>query len=537
MFHFVRVAFILLSTVILQAHILPAAGMNNKASGRVVYTDGSPAAGVCVTDGFQVCITDRKGRYRISTCPDTWFIYLSLPSDARIRCNGQGRPDFYQRFEKGRKEYDFVLERQPVENRFNIFAVGDIHCHEESYPKFLSQVMPGLERAVGAFSGDPGYIISLGDLINNQNDWNTSDYLPIAARHLGQLPLPSFVTMGNHDYTFYNPENPLQTDEKSSTVDLKWQRLFEEHFGPADFSFNRGKVHFVVMRDIRPDDGFDGNRNHAGFTDTQLKWLQGDLENVPGDWKVILSVHIPFKYEDKYNQKAVYDLISRFDGEVLSAHTHSNSYDPSIRNHIRCSVINTKKNEVNVCGDGSPKGITVFSFEDNRLVDERFVGLPSGMSDPDTQMRVCRGGLKFGGSHAFFQTASSRGDLFINVFNGDIRWKSVDVYEDGVKTGSAVLISDSQTRFTPFPLKAGETYMVPDGTAQDWWATGYIKGVYGYRTNSRQNYGSCSHLYHYSLQNPDAEVEVVATDPYGNTFRCSEIISDGTSYPSSLWED
>ena len=33
------------------------------------------------------------------------------------------------------------------------------------------------------------------------------------------------------------------------------------------------------------------------------------------------------------------------------------------------------------------------------------------------------------------------------------------------------------------------------------------------------------------MSDPNASVKVVATDPYGTKYECTEVVPDGTSYP------
>lgn len=47
----------------------------------VVYGDGAPLAGVCVSDGVQFATTDAAGRYRIESDKSAGFVFAVTPSN------------------------------------------------------------------------------------------------------------------------------------------------------------------------------------------------------------------------------------------------------------------------------------------------------------------------------------------------------------------------------------------------------------------------------------------------------------------------
>ena len=111
----------------------------------------------------------------------------------------------------------------------------------------------------------------------------------------------------------------------------------------------------------------------------------------------------------------------------------------------------------------------------------------------------------------------------INVFNGSKDW-TVQVYENGEYTGDAKLMDMSSIWFSQ--VEKGKTYEVGNSSSQDWWTIGCHVGYYGYGTNATSFYGSCYHMFRYTLKDPDATVKVVATDMYGQKFECSDITAE-----------
>lgn len=515
------------------------------AEGTVKYTDGKPASGVTVSDGFRVAVTDAQGKYTLTTSEDTWYIYVSLPSDAAVTKKSDGRPDFFTRYEYPSTQYDFTLTRQAVENEFAIFAMADPQAHYQKRnpqtiadtDRFLAEAVPAINTQIAA-QNVPCYGITLGDIVYSEGSRNSNSGMSTMRSHFSKVNMPVFQTMGNHDYTFfYNSSNPIKTDATSSTVYLKAQRKFEDAFGPVNYSFNRGKVHFVCMRDIIFDSTTDASSYHGGFTDDQYTWLQKDLANVPKSNMVVLCVHIPIRgITSNEHVGDVLTLMKAYTrAKVFSGHTHYKRYQANINStgiseHIHAAVCGQWWWS-NIEGDGAPNGYTVYRFSGTSMVDEYFIGQNTHMNTRDYQMRIYRGNLKTGGSYAYFQWPHDSKKLMINVFNGDSRW-TVKVYENGTLSGTASLVSYSRQTYDS--VTSGTTYTVPATSSQDWWAIGYHIGVKGRGRTGTSYYTSMFHMYTYTLKNENASVRVEATDPYGRVYSCEDVISTDCWYPDYI---
>ncbi|MBO4671515.1 MAG: calcineurin-like phosphoesterase family protein [Bacteroidales bacterium] len=517
------------------------------AEGSVKYTDGSPAAGVSVSDGFSVVVTDSEGNYRLTTSTDTWYIYISMPSDAVIEKKSDGRPDFFTRYEYPNTRYDFTLKRQEVETQFLLFAFADPQAHNANRgtgkadtSRFNEEAVPAINACI-AQQSLPCYGVTLGDIVYSEGSRNSNGGMTTMRTHFGKVNMPVFQTMGNHDFTFfYGKSNPLTVDDASSTLHLRAQRKFEDAFGPINFSFNRGDVHVICMRDIIYDSNTDASSYHCGYTDEQWAWLQADLANVPKTKKVILCGHIPFTNNTSGEHISdALNLIKQYKGsQVFSGHTHYKRYTANLASsgvpdHIHSAVCGQWWWS-NIEGDGAPNGYTVYRINGTAFTDEYFLGFNTHMNTRDYQLRVYRGNLKNGGSTCYFQWPHDASRLFINVFNGDSRW-TVKVYENGTLGGTASLMSYSrQTMWDGSTTSCvkGTTYTVNTSSNQDWWAIGYNIGVLGRGTGNTSYFTSMFHMYTYTLKNPDATIRVDATDSYGNTYSCSEVISTDSWYPA-----
>ena len=523
-----------------------------QVEGSVRYSDGSPAAGVSVSNGFDVAVTDAQGHYTLPDNDDVWYFYLSLPADAVISKNADGCPDFYKRKLAGCTGYDFTLERQTVENRFLLFAFADPQAHNAkrdgqtlvNTDRFLNESVPAINSRIAA-SSLPCYAVTLGDIVYSEDNQNSNGSLPTMRSHCAQINMPVFQTIGNHDYTwFYSSSgNSLKTDATSSTLFLKAQRAFEDCFGPINYSFNRGGVHVVCMRNVIWDSDTSPRSYHGGFTDEQYSWLAADLANVSSDKTVVLCVHIPIvSCQSGDNVSKVMALLKDFShAEIFSGHTHyiRNVTDvggSGIYEHVHeslCGVFWWS----NIAVDGAPNGYSIYEFSGGSIVDSYFTGVNNQMNTRDYQMRIYRGGVKYGGQYIYFQNPHPSNVLLINVFNSDANWK-VEVYEDDVLAGEAVLMPANRETHSE-AMYSTVTY--GEDSSQDWWSSGYHLGVLGkgfkngnLQPNNYDYMDRCYHMYKYTMQNPNASIKVVATDSFGNRYTCTEVVSSDCWYPQYM---
>lgn len=513
--------------------------------GYIRYSDGTPAAGVTVSDGFSVAVTDSKGYYSLKACSDTWYIYYSYPADAKISKNSNGLPAFYKTYDKSVNRYDFTPAKQAVESEFMLFAMADPEVHNAKresqttadIDRFKNETVPAINTHIAAQTL-PCYGVTLGDIVYSEGSRNSTGGMSTMRSHFALMDMPVFQLIGNHDYTyFYGSSNKLTTDETSSTLYLKAQRTFEKAFGPINYSFNRGSVHFVCMRNIIFDSATDAASYHEGFTDQQLAWLKADLANVPTSKMVVLCVHIPiFINPDGDNVMAVLEELQKFSvATVFSGHLHYHRYYNNLRStgiadHCHSTVCGAWWWS-NLSGDGAPNGYKVYHFNGANITDEYFMGVNKSMNSSSYQMRVYKGNIKTGGSYAYFKFPFDANTLLINVFNGDSRW-AVKVYENGVYSGTASFMSNHKESWES--VTSGKTYTPTTSSNQDWWAIGYHIGVVGRGRSTTSYYTNQFHMWKYTLKDANASIKVEVSNPYGKTFTTTEVISSDCYYPSYI---
>lgn len=500
------------------------------AKGRVVYTDGKPAVGVSVSDGFSVVQTDSKGCYTLTPHQDTWYIYYSLPAECAVTTNNFGLPCFFTKYSRDKFVYDFTLTRQKSgkDSNFTIFCLADPQCSSSANrARFVSESIPFL-NSYAKEKGVPCFGITLGDIVSSGNSSDTTPQMPHMRGHMSKdkSGFPIFQTMGNHDYLYFNAAAPIEPDESSSTYNIKAQRLFEEIFGPINYSWNRGDAHIISMRDMLWSSNNDGGNYSLGFSDEQYEWLKQDLKFVPKDKLVILCVHIPLVNSSKKNVQNVITLLAQYqEAHIMAGHTHYTRNEPTLSKgvyeHVHGAVCGAWWHS-NTNGDGTPNGFGVYDIEGNTIKNWYYKGVNSGQNDRDYQLRLYRGNHKSGGENEYFAQQHGDGVLLANVFNADDSW-TIKVFEDGVYSGTMSKIAYKKE--TPTKGTGIDNPTKPSvKSSQDWWAIGYLVGV---KKRSRDSYfTSCFHLYKYTLKNKNAAVRVEATDRFGRTYTETKIIGD-----------
>jgi len=108
-------------------------------------------------------------------------------------------------------------------------------------------------------------------------------------RLVGRIGIHWYNLPGNHDLNFMSP------DDRHSL------ETFKRTFGPTYYSFDVGRVHFVMLDSVvylgrnagraKPDAwgaGFYVGR----IAQRRLDWLSNDMRHVPEDKLVVIGMHI-----------------------------------------------------------------------------------------------------------------------------------------------------------------------------------------------------------------------------------------------------
>ena len=536
--------------------------------GYVKDNSGNPIEGVAVSDGFSVITTDAKGYFEMEPSSDAYYIFISLPAEYEVPINEFGQPTFYQRY-PGKQQYDFTLT--PLaggkEKKFALFAMADPQIWNTlSMKRFRNEAVPGIAAHTAEVAQTmPCYGITLGDIAstNFSKSGNSEEYREplrdLFAKSV--IGMPVFQVMGNHDaiYAYHAGGIDPQPDRYNSTWQIKMQRGHESVFGPANYSFNRGDVHVIGMRNIEYYMGSDNEyAARLGFLPEQIEWLRQDLAVVPKDKLIVFCAHIPLFSKEDESVNSVMAILAQFENvHILTGHQHINqNYEHDITTTKGTKIF--EHNVGTVCGswwdsnismDGTPVGYQVFTCENNDFSDWYYIGFTAGMNKRSHQMRLYRGNDITGGEMSGTDSYGVKGYykfnydadvLLANVYNADSAWK-VEVYEDGVYSGEMSLIPNNVRPYHDNKPDTATEGIGGSGTmaapyystvmdiSSDMHFAGLYLGILGKKDRQYNTKSDCYHMYKYRLKKPDAQIMVKATDRFGNIYTETKI-TKGTDY-------
>lgn len=390
-----RIPAVILAFTGLSAAAFPRSGGSAReatVTGRVTCGD-SPLSGVSVSDGYTVTATDADGFYRLASRKKNGYVFLTIPSGYEVASDGS-LPAFWASLSEapGRPErHDFRLTR--VDNdRHILLAVTDIHLANlyNDKEQYCITFLPDVRRLVERQKKYKIYTLCLGDMSFDlfwySHRYDIADYRQTL--RVAGYPTPVFHAIGNHDHD--------GAVVFSDSTDFVAAGKYRKALGPTWYSFNLGRIHYVVLDNIvyknepggKKGDGIAGQRNYEiRITPEQLAWLRQDLARVSDKTApVVVAMHAPF-----YRTKGISDeviasryseeLAACFDGfsevHYLDGHTHSNNTcrppgRPNLIEHNIAAVCGSwwktgSRGRPNLCPDGSPAGYGVFTADGKRL--------------------------------------------------------------------------------------------------------------------------------------------------------------------------
>ncbi len=278
---------------------------------------------VSVSNGRDVVLTDGNGYYSI-TANEGNTIFVIKPSGYEIPVDNSFIPQFYYHYKpfgspegfefKGVEptgnlpsSVDFALYKYDEPDEYSVVVFGDPQPYSiEDLDYFTQKVVRDVKKRENTLFG-----ISLGDIVGDNLNLH-----PVYKERMSLLQLPWFNVIGNHDMNF------------DATSDILSDETFEKNFGNANYAFNYGNAHFIVLDNILYPDPRDARGYWGGYRLDQLLFLENNLKNVPKDKLIVLSQHIPMKDNsgNSYrleDRQRVFDLLQDFENVlIMSAHTH-----------------------------------------------------------------------------------------------------------------------------------------------------------------------------------------------------------------------
>lgn len=292
----------------------------------IVSSAGVGVENVVVSDGAEVTVTNEKGIYQLKSAKKWGYVFISVPSGYEVPSVGV-LPQFHRALKNSAdvvERADFKLEKVDGQDSYKIFMLGDMHLVNRTgdlgqFAQFTSDLTDYMTR----HKGEKMYALTLGDMTWDLYWYSNSYYFPQYLNTVNSQikNLQIFHTMGNHD-------NDFQTRS-----DYDAAVKYVDQICPTYYSFNIGKVHYVVMDDIDCS-SYDGStsRNYVkSLSAEQLDWLAKDLSYVAKTTPVVVAMHAQVFYpttsgfkidHDPVNTLRLFDILDGYTVRFVTGHTH-----------------------------------------------------------------------------------------------------------------------------------------------------------------------------------------------------------------------
>lgn len=279
---------------------------------------------VVVSDGVEVVKTDENGVYQFKSEKENNYVFISVPSGYKVASNGV-LPVISKKISDPKRveRADFYLTEDPGQENHTMLVFGDMHLanrnnDQTQFNAFLGDV----NSYIPSHSSEKVYGLTLGDMtwdiywINNNMDLN--NYLERINTIKG---IQIFHTIGNHDHSC------------SIAGDFGSAGPFRQIVAPTNYSFNIGKVHYIVLDDIiadntgNPSDQSAGRNHKSSLADDNLAWMKKDLAFVPKSTPLVIAMHAPLYGASGYislgNGNGVVAAVKDYsEVHFMTAHTH-----------------------------------------------------------------------------------------------------------------------------------------------------------------------------------------------------------------------
>lgn len=328
---------------------------------------GKPLAGVPVSDGVNIVLTDRKGYYALESDKRNGYVFITIPSCYEAPVDYPNPvPAFWAATDNDPtsvERHDFTLES--VDNmRHTIVAVTDIHMCNMKFDveQFTTIAMPRITAEVDKYrnagtrvytmcAGDSSYDIFWYDFMYDICSFRTM---------LGKkgYPTPFFNTMGNHDHD--------GATSSGDRTDFDSAAKFRRSFGPTFYSVNIGAIHYVFLDNIiylntptkKPvGKNIAGKRDYIqNVTGEQMEWLRKDLALVKDkSTPIVVVMHCPvYDYLNNTTFNALRSDFNRIvDGKKVKSMQAAEEFSAAFREFQTVHFItgHSHRNKTTYCAD------------------------------------------------------------------------------------------------------------------------------------------------------------------------------------------
>ncbi|MBX3042210.1 MAG: calcineurin-like phosphoesterase family protein [Candidatus Kapabacteria bacterium] len=384
---------------------------------------------VSVSNGLIVVQTNADGYYEIPIKRGD-IIFVIKPAEYSYPVNSLNFPQFHYIYKpdgspdlkypgtkptgKLPKSINFPLSKIKYSDEFSIAVFSDPQLFNKKQSEYYSSdIVQDFVKSV--FNCDFG--VTLGDMVNDK-----LELLEYLNNETAKAGIPWFHVAGNHDLNF-DVENPSNATE-----------TFESIYGPANYAFNHGKVHFIVLNDVIYPNNFTSHKYIGGLREEQLQFLINNLKFVPKDKLIVLMMHIPIYNESEWGEtflqnsrNILFNILSDYDFTLsLSGHTHTQRHyfftdkegwlNSNHHHHYTVGTAsgdwwsgssNLKGTPESIMRDGTPNGYNIIKFEGNKY----FYEYKSASYPNDYRIRI----------HAPSKVKANiynGGDIYVNFFQG-----------------------------------------------------------------------------------------------------------------------
>lgn len=486
----------------------------------VVSCGSEPVKGVVVSDGFETALTNAKGEYQLRSSKHHGYVFMSVPSGYEAISEGV-IPKIHASLSKSKSQaerVDFMLEKASGQDNHTMLVFGDLHLANRTSDAIqFADFTADVKEYIAANSGRKVYAMTLGDMTWDlywyTNSYAIEEYLR-DIRAVGNVQV--FNTIGNHDHEM----------NKGLAGDFDTVTKYKKLVAPTYYSFNIGKVHYVVLDDIECKNtgagDADSRKYDTSVVQEQLDWLKKDLSYVPKSTPLVIAMHAPL-YNDSGNSSLknapqLEELVKGYsEVHIWTGHTHKmynvdKLASENIFEHNAGAVCATWwwtghfTPGIHVAQDGAPGGYSVVDVTGTQFewqfkatdfdIDHQFrtydrnsialtasAFVASNASDANKQ--------KFEDAAKDWISSSTDNYVYINVWNYDPEWKIV------VKEGNASLDVERVTVKDPLHLIAynGKS---PSG---------------GFGTSNTR------HMFRVKAASATSTLEISVTDRFGNVYK------------------
>ncbi len=505
-----------------------------------VRCSGRGIAGVAVSDGITVVTTDAQGYYSLTSGKMNGYVFVTVPRGYEPACRDGFAPQFWQLLNSPdstvAEVHDFALNRVDNDNYTLIVSadpqvarrLNDLEEYREGFIPKIKQ-----EAQTARAQHQPIYNIVLGDLVWDgfwySNNYDLHNFLADQAA-LG-YPMPMFPAMGNHD----NDGAVPQGDSTDLLASRPWRTLM----APNYYSFNLGRVHYVVLDNVyyknenlpgKRNKGIAGKRNYdARVPGYQLAWLRQDLALVDKNTPVVVAQHIPAWKYDKHHQAVnatqnIDEVAACLKGfrrvHFITGHTHINrNVHPAAYNTDSTSMWEQNIASVcattwwpgylsgrDICADGSPAGYSRWTVRGD-TVQWKYVSIQDS-DEPQFSMWDINEVNRFMSTDADVLKMKTLTDkvpswddwapntLLVNVYAWDDDW-TIEATEDGRPLTVVQQQAPAPALFLSLGLPYFKKYNKPDDDKLG---------------------GRTFHIFKVQATTPDHPVTVRVRDSFGHTY-------------------